>query len=67
VARQRYLLRVFSTGLMIPIGYEFGSPNTCTSSKPGRRIGKRPLDLTDFITNNRMKLTCPVLAGPMAR
>lgn len=71
-ARQRYLFAAFfSTGLMIPVGFEFGF------TKPLHVVKTRPedwetpsFDLTDFITRvNRLKLACPPLLeeGPIAR
>ena len=72
VARQRYLFAAFfSTGLMIPVGYEFGFTKHLHVVKTRPEDWETPsYDLTDFITRvNRMKLTCPVLReeGPMAR
>ncbi len=72
VARQRYLFAAyFSTGVMIPIGFEFGF------KKPLQVVNTRPqdwevpaYDLTGFIAEvNRMKTGCPVLLeeGPQQR
>jgi starch synthase (maltosyl-transferring) len=72
LARQRYLFAAyFSTGLMMPLGYEFGF------RKKLHVVNTRPADweepsydLTDFITQtNRMKQDCPVLLaeGPQVR
>jgi starch synthase (maltosyl-transferring) len=72
VARQRYLFAAFfSTGLMMPVGYEFGF------KKPLHVVHTRPedwekptYDLTGFITQvNAMKSRCPVLLteGPLVR
>lgn len=71
VARQRYLFAAFfSTGLMIPAGFEFGF------QKKLHVVNTRPsdwetptYDLTTYITQvNRMKQSCPVLLeeGPLA-
>lgn len=72
IARQRYLFSAFfSTGLMIPVGFEFGFQKHLHVVKTRPKAWETPTyDLTDFICRvNRMKLTCPVLVeeGPMAR
>jgi starch synthase (maltosyl-transferring) len=72
VARQRYLFAAFfSTGLMIPVGFEFGFQKHLHVVKTRPEDWETPTyDLTDFITRvNRMKLTCPVLLeeGPIRR
>lgn len=72
VARQRYLFAaIFSTGLMMPMGYEYGF------QKPLNVVNTRPedwepmtYDLSRYIAGvNRMKRGCPVLLeeGPMVR
>ena len=72
VARQRYLFAaIFSTGLMMPMGYEYGF------KKRLNVVNTRPedwetmtYDLSHYIAGvNRMKLGCPVLLeeGPMMR
>ena len=72
VARQRYLFAAyFSTGLMMPVGFEFGF------MKKLHVVDTRPwdwetstYDLSAFITQvNRMKVKCPVLLeeGPQER
>ncbi|RJR38384.1 MAG: alpha-amylase [Deltaproteobacteria bacterium] len=72
VARQRYLFAAFfSTGLMIPMGYEFGFQNHLhvVRTRPGD--WETPTyDLSSYIKGvNRMKKGCPVLLeeGPMTR
>jgi starch synthase (maltosyl-transferring) len=72
VARQRYLFAAFfSTGLMIPVGFELGFTKHLHVVKTQPEDWETPTyDLTDFIAQvNRMKLACPVLLeeGPMAR
>ncbi len=71
-ARQRYLFAAFfSTGLMIPVGFEFGFKKKLHVVKTRPQDWETPTyDLTGFITRvNRMKTGCPVLLteGPMAR
>jgi starch synthase (maltosyl-transferring) len=72
VAKQRYLFAAyFSSGLMMPVGFEFGF------TKKLHVVNTRPedwesptYDLTDFITRvNLMKTNCPVLLeeGPQER
>jgi len=72
VARLRYLFAAyFSTGLMIPVGYEYGFKKKLHVVKTRPQDWETPTyDLTDFITQtNRMKLACPVLLeeGPQVR
>jgi starch synthase (maltosyl-transferring) len=72
VARQRYLFAAyFSTGLMIPMGFEFGFKKKLHVVDTRPRDWESPTyDLTSFITQvNRMKLKCPVLLeeGPQER
>jgi starch synthase (maltosyl-transferring) len=72
VARQRYLFAAFfSTGLMIPVGFEFGFRKRLHVVKTRPQDWEKPTyDLVDFITRvNRMKLSCPVLVeeGPITR
>ncbi len=72
VARQRYLFAAFfSTGLMIPVGYEFGFKKRLHVVKTRPEDWETPAyDLTDYIARvNRMKLSCPALVeeGPMTR
>ncbi len=72
VARQRYLFAAFfSTGLMIPVGFEFGFTKHLHVVKTTPEDWETPTyDLTEFITQvNRMKLNCPVLLeeGPIDR
>uniref|UniRef100_A0A7C3SL85 Alpha-amylase n=1 Tax=Desulfobacca acetoxidans TaxID=60893 RepID=A0A7C3SL85_9BACT len=72
VARQRYLFAAFfSTGLMIPVGFEFGFKKRLHVVKTRPEDWETPTyDLTDFITRvNRLKLGCPVLVeeGPVTR
>jgi len=72
VARQRYLFAAFfSTGLMIPAGFEFGFKNKLhvVNTRPGN--WETPsYDLSTYIAQvNRMKAKCPVLLeeGPLGR
>jgi starch synthase (maltosyl-transferring) len=72
VARQRYLFAAyFSTGVMIPIGYEYGFKKRLNVVKTRPQDWETPTyDLISFITGvNRMKKQCPVLLeeGPQAR
>ncbi len=72
LARQRYLFAAyFSTGLMIPMGFEFGFKKKLHVVNTRPRDWESPTyDLTSFITQvNRMKLKCPVLLeeGPQER
>lgn len=72
VARQRYLFAAFfSTGLMIPVGFEFGFKKKLHVVNTRPQDWESPTyDLTGFITSvNRMKSNCPVLLeeGPMVR
>ncbi len=72
LARQRYLFAAFfSTGLMIPVGFEFGFQKHLHVVKTRPEDWETPTyDLVDFITRvNRMKLSCPVLVeeGPIDR
>lgn len=72
VARQRYLFAAFfSTGLMIPVGFEFGFRKRLHVVRTRPEDWETPsYDLTGFITRvNRLKLGCPVLVeeGPIAR
>jgi starch synthase (maltosyl-transferring) len=72
VARQRYLFAAFfSTGLMIPIGYEFGFQKQLHVVETRPDDWEEPTyDLSAYITGvNRMKKGCPVLLeeGPMVR
>ena len=72
VARQRYLFAAyFSTGVMIPVGYEYGFKGrlNVVETRPGDWEAPG-YDLTSFITGvNRMKKKCPVLLeeGPQTR
>lgn len=72
VVKQRYLFAAFfSTGLLMPMGYEFGLPArlNVVHTRPDQWQEKQ-YDLTDFIAQvNRMKLACPVLwgEGPIRR
>jgi starch synthase (maltosyl-transferring) len=72
VARQRYLFAAFfSTGLMMPMGYEYGfkKPLNVVNTRPEDWEAKT-YDLSDYIAGvNRMKQGCPVLLeeGPMVR
>ena len=72
VARQRYLFAAyFATGVMIPIGFEFGFKRHLQVVTTRPRDWEEPAyDLTGFITEvNRMKSGCPVLLeeGPQRR
>jgi len=72
VARQRYLFAAyFSTGVMLPMGYEYGFKKRLNVVKTRRQDWETPTyDLTPFIRGvNRMKKTCPVLLeeGPQVR
>ena len=72
VARQRYLCAAFfSTGLMIPIGYEFGFKKRLDVVHTRPEDWEEPAyDLTNYLAGvNRMKKGCPVLLeeGPMVR
>ena len=72
VARQRYLFAAyFSTGVMIPMGYEYGFKKRLNVVKTRPQDWEAPTyDLTPFIKGvNRMKKKCPVLLeeGPQAR
>ncbi len=72
VARQRYLFAAyFSTGVMIPMGYEYGFKKRLNVVKTRPHDWERPAyDLTAFIKSvNRMKKKCPVLLeeGPQMR
>lgn len=71
-ARQRYLFAAFfSTGLMLPMGFEFGFKKNLYVVKTRPLDWETPTyDLTDFITRvHRLKAGCPVLLeeGPMLR
>jgi len=72
VARQRYLSAAFfSTGLMMPMGYEYGFKKrlNVVTTRPEDWEAKT-YDLSSYIAGvNRMKLGCPVLLeeGPMMR
>jgi starch synthase (maltosyl-transferring) len=72
VARQRYLFAAyFSTGVMIPMGFEYGFKKRLNVVETRPQDWETPTyDLTSFIKGvNRMKKTCPVLLeeGPQAR
>ena len=72
VARQRYLFAAFfSTGLMIPLGYEFGFKKHLHVVRSRPEDWEPPTyDLSNYIKSvNRMKKGCPVLLeeGPMVR
>jgi starch synthase (maltosyl-transferring) len=72
VARQRYLFAAyFSTGLMMPLGYEFGFQKHLHVVHTRPQDWESPTyDLTAFISRvNRMKRRCPVLLeeGPQVR
>ena len=72
VARQRYLFAAFfSTGLMIPIGFEFGFKKRFNVVETRPEDWESPTyDLSSYIKGvNRMKKGCPVLLeeGPMIR
>jgi starch synthase (maltosyl-transferring) len=72
VARQRYLFAAFfSTGLLMPSGYEYGFKKrlNVVKTKP-QDWETASFDLSTYITQvNRMKINCPVLLeeGPMVR
>jgi starch synthase (maltosyl-transferring) len=72
VARQRYLFAAFfSTGLMIPAGFEYGFKKKLHVVKTRPQDWETPAyDLSTYISQvNRMKKNCPVLLeeGPMLR
>jgi starch synthase (maltosyl-transferring) len=72
VARQRYLFSAyFSSGLMIPVGYEYGFKKRLNVVQTRPQDWETPTyDLSSFIKGvNRMKKTCPVLLeeGPQTR
>jgi starch synthase (maltosyl-transferring) len=72
VARQRYLFAAFfSTGLLMPAGYEYGFKKRLNVVKTRPKDWETPsYDLSTYITQvNRMKEKCPVLLeeGPMVR
>jgi starch synthase (maltosyl-transferring) len=72
VARQRYLFAAyFSTGVMLPVGYEYGFRKRLHVVQTGPQDWETPAyDLTPFIKSvNRMKKKCPVLLeeGPQQR
>jgi starch synthase (maltosyl-transferring) len=72
VARQRYLFAAyFSTGVMIPMGYEYGFKKRLNVVTTRPQDWETPgYDLTAYIKGvNRMKKKCPVLLeeGPQAR
>ena len=73
VARQRYLFAAFfSTGLMIPSGFEYGFQKklNVVKTRPKDWEEKPGYDLSTYISQvNRMKKNCPVLLeeGPMVR
>jgi starch synthase (maltosyl-transferring) len=72
VVRQRYLFAAFfSTGLMMPLGYEFGFKKHLHVVRTRPQDWETPaFDLRSYITGvNRMKKDCPVLLeeGPMIR
>ncbi len=72
VARLRYLFAAFfSTGLMIPAGFEYGFKKKLHVVKTRPQDWETPTyDLSLYITQvNRMKKHCPVLLeeGPMVR
>lgn len=72
VARQRYLFAAFfSTGLMMPAGFEFGFQKKPHVVKTRPSDWEKPTyDLTTYITQvNRLKKNCPVLLeeGPIVR
>ena len=71
-ARLRYLFAAFfSTGLMIPMGYEFGFQKHLHVVRTRPEDWEKPTyDLSGYIAGvNRMKKGCPVLLeeGPMVR
>ena len=72
VARQRYLFAAyFSSGVMIPMGFEFGFKKRLNVVKTRPRNWETPTyDLTGYLAGvNRMKKGCPVLLeeGPQVR
>ncbi len=72
VARQRYLFAAFfSTGLMLPIGFEFGFKKHLNVVQTRPEDWEAPsYDLSNYIAGvNRMKKGCPVLLeeGPQVR
>jgi len=72
VARQRYLFAAFfSTGLMIPAGFEYGFTKKLNVVKTRPQNWETPTyDLSTYITQvNRLKKSCPVLLeeGPILR
>lgn len=72
VARQRYLFAAFfSTGLMLPMGYEFGFKKHLHVVKTRPEDWETPAyDLSSYLKGvNRMKKACPVLLeeGPIRR
>lgn len=72
VARQRYLFAAyFSTGVMLPMGYEYGFKKRLNVVQTRPQDWETPTyDLTSFIKGvNRLKKTCPVLLeeGPQVR
>jgi starch synthase (maltosyl-transferring) len=72
VARQRYLFAAFfSTGLLMPAGYEYGFKKRFNVVKTRPKDWETvSFDLSPYITQvNRMKMSCPVLLeeGPMVR
>lgn len=72
VARQRYLFAAFfSSGLMMPVGFEYGFKNHLHVVKTRPEDWEEPTyDLTGFVTRvNAMKKGCPVLLaeGPLVR
>jgi starch synthase (maltosyl-transferring) len=71
-ARQRYLFAAFfSTGLMIPMGFEYGFKRKLHVVRTRPQDWELPsYDLNGYIAGvNRMKQNCPVLLeeGPLAR
>lgn len=72
VVKQRYLFAAFfATGLLVPIGYEYGVSRRLhvVHSRP-EDLSERRYDLSDFIAKvNKIKLSCPVLQeeGPIRR
>jgi starch synthase (maltosyl-transferring) len=72
VARQRYLFAAFfSTGLMMPLGYEYGFKKRLNVVRTRPEDWETPAyDLSSYIKGvNRLKKGCPVLLeeGPMTR
>jgi starch synthase (maltosyl-transferring) len=72
VARLRYLFAAyFSSGVMLPSGYEYGFKKRLNVVKTRPKDWETPAyDLTSFIKGvNRMKKSCPVLLeeGPQTR